>query len=49
MKFIKKYFSDTKSILDEINFQKIEKAINLIVKIKRNKGRIFFWGRGKCS
>lgn len=46
MKFIKKYFSDTKSILDEINFQKIEKAINLIVKIKRNKGRIFFLGVG---
>ena len=46
MLFIKKHLNETSSILKKINKKKILKVINLIKKIKIQKGRIFFLGVG---
>lgn len=44
--FIEKYLSDTKSIIDQINQNEISKIIKSILKVKKNKGRLFFIGSG---
>ncbi len=44
--FTQKYLKETISILNRIDTKKIDKAIKLILKTKKQKGRIFFLGVG---
>lgn len=46
MKFVKKYLEDSINIINRIDLLKISKIINLISKIKKKGGRIFFLGVG---
>lgn len=46
MNFIKTFLCDAKSIIDKLDQKAIEKMINLIAKIKAERGRIFFLGVG---
>ena len=41
--FTQKYLKETINILNRIDTKKIDKAIKLILKTKKQKGRIFFW------
>ncbi len=45
-KFIENYFDGIKNISSNINYQEIEKLAKAILKIKKQKGRIFFLGVG---
>ena len=51
--FINKYFNQVKLISDKIDINKIETLAKEIKKVKKNKGRIFFFGvggsAGTCS
>lgn len=44
--FIKNYFSETSDILQKLDVQSVEKTLEIILKIKQQKGRIFFMGIG---
>ena len=44
--FIETYFSGIKKISSEIKYKEIENLVKEIVKIKNQKGRIFFLGVG---
>ena len=44
--FTQKYLKETINILNRIDTKKIDKAIKLILKTKKQKGRIFFLGVG---
>lgn len=46
MKFIEKYFENSKDVINKIDLKKINKTINLISRIKKNEGRVFFLGIG---
>lgn len=46
MKFIKNYLEETKLIIDLLNFKDINNIIECIIKVRKNKGRIFFIGVG---
>lgn len=46
MKFIKNYLEETKSIIDLLNFKDINNIIECVIKVRKNKGRIFFIGVG---
>ena len=46
MKYIKKYLKEVEIISKKIDKNKINKLINRIAKLKKEKGRIFFLGVG---
>ena len=46
MKYAKRYFEEVQSIAREIDFNIIEKMVQIILKIKEQKGRLFFIGVG---
>lgn len=43
---VKKYLAEVKAIVDKINVADIEKMIDVIVKIRDKRGRLFFLGVG---
>jgi len=46
MRYIDKYFKEAKEVIDQVNKRQIEKMINILKIIRKNKGRIFFLGVG---
>lgn len=46
MNFTCSYLKETKNIIEKINLDSVEKLIDLIFAVKKNKGRIFFLGNG---
>lgn len=46
MNFIKNYLKETQIIIKKIDKKKILKIINVILKLRKSKGRIFFLGVG---
>lgn len=46
MSYPKRYLEEVKKIADSIDHDQIEKMINLLVKVRADKGRIFFLGVG---
>ena len=46
MKYAKRYFEEVQSIAREIDLNLIEKMVKIILKIKEQKGRLFFIGVG---
>ena len=53
MKFISTFFKDHISVIGNLDYLKIENLVNELVKLRKNKGRIFFLGvggsAGNCS
>jgi len=46
MRYINKYFKEAKEVIDQVNRRQIDKMINILKEIRKNKGRIFFLGVG---
>jgi D-sedoheptulose 7-phosphate isomerase len=46
MKFTKKFLLDYQKVLSKIDTGKIESIVNLLKKVKKSKGRVFFLGVG---
>ena len=46
MEFIKKFFSEVSSIVDNLDFKNIESVVNNIEKLRSSGGRLFFLGVG---
>ncbi len=46
MEYAKRYFQEVKKIADTINFETLEKMINIFIDVREKKGRIFFLGVG---
>ena len=44
--FSQNHLKETKSIIDKLDIKKIEKIVNIIQKVKKVRGRIFFIGVG---
>jgi D-sedoheptulose 7-phosphate isomerase len=51
--FSKKYFEDIINVIKYLDHNNIEKLVDILVRVKKNKGRIFFLGvggsAGNCS
>jgi D-sedoheptulose 7-phosphate isomerase len=46
MRYIDRYFKEAREVIDQVNKRQIEKMINILKEIRKNKGRIFFLGVG---
>lgn len=46
LKFINNYFNEIDQINNNLNKKKIEDILNVLIKVKKNNGRIFFIGVG---
>ena len=46
MSFVEQYFSEAKSIIDQIDRKAIEKMVDILCSIRESSGRIFFLGVG---
>lgn len=46
MEFINQYFSESKKVIDQINCNAVHAMVNLLVNVKKNKGRLFILGVG---
>mgnify|MGYP002018831948 CR=1 FL=1 len=53
MKFIEQHLNEAKKIIDKINHADISALISCLIRLKKNKGRVFFLGvggsAGNCS
>jgi len=53
MNYTNEFLEESKNIIDKLNRDQIEKSVELIIKTRENKGRIFFigvgGGAGHCS
>ncbi len=46
MSFVKEYLSESKKIIEQIDYNQLDKIIDIISTVKKNFGRIFFLGVG---
>ena len=49
MKFTEKFLIDYQRVLSKIDTGKIESIVNLLKKVKKSKGRVFFLGVGSAG